>query len=144
MGKNTKYINVNTLKFHRTVHNDTLHKWIPLWRNLFSYFWSFLRLSFYTIKIPWLFPWHKRVYCFSDLYKKIVIFAQFCQVLNFPDRWARCSLRWRHNGRDSVSNHQPHHAFIQTQIKENITVPRHWPMCGEFTGDRWIPRTKGQ
>ena len=34
--------------------------------------------------------------------------------------------------------------FIQTQIKENIKAPRHWPLCGEFTGDRWIPRTKGQ
>ena len=22
--------------------------------------------------------------------------------------------------------------------------PRHWPLCGEFTGDRWIPRTNGQ
>ena len=33
---------------------------------------------------------------------------------------------------------------IQTQIKENIKAPRHWPLCGEFTGDRWIPRTKGQ
>ena len=21
---------------------------------------------------------------------------------------------------------------------------RHWPLCGEFTGDRWIPGTKGQ
>ena len=34
--------------------------------------------------------------------------------------------------------------FIQTQIKENIKAPRHWPLCGEFTGDRWIPRTNGQ
>ena len=34
--------------------------------------------------------------------------------------------------------------FIQTHIKEKIRAPRHWPMCGEFTGDRWIPRTKGQ
>ena len=34
--------------------------------------------------------------------------------------------------------------FIQTQIKENIKDPRHWPVCGEFTGDRWIPRTNGQ
>ena len=32
--------------------------------------------------------------------------------------------------------------FIQVQIKENIKAPRHWPLCGEFTGDRWIPRTK--
>ena len=35
-------------------------------------------------------------------------------------------------------------AFIQTQIKENIKAPRHWPLCGEFTGDRGIPRTNGQ
>ena len=30
------------------------------------------------------------------------------------------------------------------QIKENINAPRHWHLCGEFTGDRWIPRTNGQ
>ena len=29
--------------------------------------------------------------------------------------------------------------FIQAQIKENIIAPRHWPLCGESTGDRWIP-----
>ena len=27
---------------------------------------------------------------------------------------------------------------------ENIKAPRHWPLWGEFTGDRWIPHTKGQ
>ena len=25
-------------------------------------------------------------------------------------------------------------SFIQAQIKENIKAPRHWPLCGEFTG----------
>ena len=34
--------------------------------------------------------------------------------------------------------------LIQVQIKENNTAPRHWPLCGEFTGDRWMPRTNGQ
>ena len=34
--------------------------------------------------------------------------------------------------------------FIRAQIKVNIKAPCHWPLCGEFTGDRWIPRTKGQ
>ena len=29
--------------------------------------------------------------------------------------------------------------FIQTPIKENIKAPRHWPLCGEVTGDQWIP-----
>ena len=32
----------------------------------------------------------------------------------------------------------------QAQIKENIKAPRHWPLWGEFTGDRRIPLTKGQ
>ena len=36
------------------------------------------------------------------------------------------------------------HPFIQVQIIENIKAPRHWPLCREFTGDWWIPRTKGQ
>ena len=26
--------------------------------------------------------------------------------------------------------------FVQAQIKENIKAPRHWPLWGEFTGDR--------
>ena len=29
--------------------------------------------------------------------------------------------------------------FVQAQIKENIKAPRHLPLYGEFTGDRWIP-----
>ena len=28
--------------------------------------------------------------------------------------------------------------------KKTIKAPGHWPSCGEFTGDRWIPRTNGQ
>ena len=34
--------------------------------------------------------------------------------------------------------------IVQAQIKENIKAPRQWPLWGEFTGNRWIPRTKGQ
>ena len=34
--------------------------------------------------------------------------------------------------------------FIPAQIKENIKASRHWPLYGEFTGDRWISRTNGQ
>ena len=32
-----------------------------------------------------------------------------------------------------------HPTVIQTQIKENIEAPRHWPLCWEFTGGRWLP-----
>ena len=51
--------------------------------------------------------------------------------------WAR----WRLKSPASQLFTQP---FIRVQIKENIKAPRHWPLCGEFTGDRWIPRTNGQ
>ena len=30
-------------------------------------------------------------------------------------------------------------SFIQAQIKENIKAPRHWPLCGEFTGAGEFP-----
>ena len=29
--------------------------------------------------------------------------------------------------------------FIQAQIKENIKAPRHWTLCGEFTGTGEFP-----
>ena len=57
------------------------------------------------------------------------------------------TLQWRHNGRDGVSNYQPHDCLLDrilAQIKENIKAPRDWPLCGEFTSGRWIPRIKGQ
>ena len=56
------------------------------------------------------------------------------------------SSPWRHNERDSVSNHrcldgftQP---FVQVQIKESIKASRHWPVwefspvTGEFPAQR--------
>ena len=63
----------------------------------------------------------------------------------FP-RYHYFTLLRCHNGRDGVWNHHPRFAqpFIPVQIKENIKAPRHWPLCGEFTGHRWIPRTNGQ
>ena len=58
------------------------------------------------------------------------------------------ALQWRHNEHDGVSNHQAYECLlkrvIQTQMNENIKAPRHRPLWGEFTGDRWIPRTRGQ
>ena len=34
--------------------------------------------------------------------------------------------------------------FIQGADQRNTIAPRHWSLWGEFTGDRRIPRTKGQ
>ena len=56
------------------------------------------------------------------------------------------SLQWRHNGHDGVwpAFRLFTQVFVQAQIKENIKAPRHYPLWGEFTGDEWIPRRKGQ
>ena len=65
---------------------------------------------------------------------------------NHVSHWLT-TLQSRQNEHGGVSNHQPHYftqAFIQGHIRESIKAPRHWPLCGEFTGDRWIPRTKGR
>ena len=69
------------------------------------------------------------------------LIALWCFLLWFD------TLQWRHDERDDVSNHQPHdllNRLFKARIKENIKALRYWPLWGEFTGDRWIPRTKGQ
>ena len=46
-----------------------------------------------------------------------------------------------------VSNHQPHDCLLNrldADKKINIKALRHWPLWGEFTGDRFFPHTKGQ
>ena len=52
-------------------------------------------------------------------------------------------LQWRHNDHDvrlkSPASRLFTQPFIQTQIKENIKAPRHWPLCGEFTGTGEFP-----
>ena len=57
-------------------------------------------------------------------------------------------LQWHLNGRDCVSNHKPYDCLLNSlfrhRSKKKIKAPRHWPLWGEFTGDRWVPRTNGQ
>ena len=52
-------------------------------------------------------------------------------------------LQWRHNEGNGVSNRDCLlNRLFKAWIKENIKGPRHWPLWGEFTGDRWIPGKK--
>ena len=57
-------------------------------------------------------------------------------IITLTSYWAR----WRLKSPVSLLFTQ---LCIQALIKENIEAPRHRPLCGEFTGDRWIPRTNG-
>ena len=56
------------------------------------------------------------------------------------------SLQWRHNGRASVSNHQPHDCLLNRLFRSKKTSKLRVTglLCGEITGDRWISRTNGQ
>ena len=56
------------------------------------------------------------------------------------------ALQWRHNEHDGVLKHRRlvYSTVCSGTNKKNIKAPRHWPLWGKFTGDRWIPRTKGQ
>ena len=47
------------------------------------------------------------------------------------------SLRWRHNGHDGVSDHQPRDCYPHIRVK--IKAPRQWPLCWEFTGAGEFP-----
>ena len=62
---------------------------------------------------------------------------EFVRNITVTSWWAL----WRLTSQASRFLTQP---SVQVQIKENIKAPRHWPLWGECTGDRWIPRTKGQ
>ena len=72
----------------------------------------------------------------SNTYCEPVILHEVAQGCN--------SLRWRPNGHDSVSNHQPPHCLLNRLFgcrskKTSCKAPRHWPLCGEFTGTGGFP-----
>ena len=59
------------------------------------------------------------------------IIRSVCPI-TMTSQWAR----WRLKSPASRLCTQP---FIRAQIKVNIKAPRHWPLCGEFTGTGEIP-----
>ena len=52
-------------------------------------------------------------------------------------------IQWRHNGRDSVSNHQLHDCLLNRLFRRRSKKASKLPVTG-LCGDRWIPRTNGQ
>ena len=139
--------------------NDTrLLLIVPLATNISEILMEIYTISFKKIHLKMSFPKWRR-FCFGP------IVSTWCDSVSpngvlacymmtpglylayfwlFSLRSVTFSSQWRHNERDGVSNRQPHECLFKAQIKENIKAPRHWPLWGEFTGDRWIPRTNGQ
>ena len=70
-------------------------------------------------------------------YKSNIHFTKIGLSIALTSYWARWPLK-------SPASELFTQPSIQAQIKENIKASRHWPLCVEFTGDRWIPRSKDQ
>ena len=87
------------------------------------------------------FRWYIKIYLyflsFCNTAKTQVVQILRPLIITVTSQW----VQWRLKSSASRLFTQP---FIQAQIKESIKAPRHWPLWGEFTGDRLIPRTKGQ
>ena len=60
---------------------------------------------------------------------------RFWFIITMTSQWAW----WRLRSPASRLFTQP---FIRAQIKENFKAPRHWPLCGEFTGTGEFPAQK--
>ena len=118
-------------------------------------------------KLQWNFNQNSYIFIHENLFQNVV--RKMAAILSRPQcdnerppdtlnaRGSSCkhckygkwkSLRWRHNDHAGVSNHQPRGCLLnrlfRSKSKENIKAPRNWPLCGKFTGDRWISRTNGQ
>ena len=81
-------------------------------------------------------------YCESSLWYTQMRYSGSVDSIRIPSRH---TLQWRHNERVGVSNHHRLDCLLSRLFRqENIKAPRHWPLWGESTGDRWIPFTKGE
>ena len=63
-----------------------------------------------------------------------------------PGLTCACPLQWRHNERDGGSNQQSQHCLLNRLFRRRSKKTSKLSvtgLCGEFTGDRWIPRTNG-
>ena len=105
----------------------------------------------WPVNSPHKWPVTRKMFPFDDVIMDVRIFQvqqsstdlpliwpfRSVEIITVTSQWAR----WHLKSPASRLFTQP---FVLALIKENIKVPCHWPLCGQFTDDRWIPRKKGQ
>ena len=72
-----------------------------------------------------------------------VKFVKWVSWSTFDDKSTMVPVYYSDVTMSAMASQKFTQTFVQAQIKENIKAPRHWPLWGEFTADRWIPRKKG-
>ena len=97
-----------------------------------------MNFFYWKSKLQWLFLF----YCHHDLapnLRQAIHYTDDCDPDKLLSKHILFSLLWRHNGRDGVSNHRPVYSTVYSNAHQRyMKAPRHWPLWGEFTGDRWI------
>ena len=96
-------------------------------------------------------PRQKLLHIISTRNSIRLIFRDENTFNTLPSKWAavvdKWSLQWRHNDRDSVSNHQPHGCLFNRLFgrrSKKTSKLRVTGLCVGNSPGRWIPRTKGQ
>ena len=81
-----------------------------------------------------------------NIFEKCWIIGRVNNAFNKKDIWWHLmyTLRWRQNGRDSISNHQPHDCLLNRLFRRRPKKTSKLRVTGLCARDRWIPRTNGQ
>ena len=88
-------------------------------------------------------------FCIDKAVRRMLECLRPSGLVQFPRRYVlvTSTLQWRQSGR--VSNHQPNDCFLNNSFRRRSKKTSKLRVTGlcevfSFTGDRWIPRTKGQ
>ena len=121
----------------KPVHNNT-------WRHLCDYKEQIYKVQKYPMQISIVqeLRWYNGVCC-----KKTIAFTPWATPLVPYQSSQVIGMHYSDVIMGTIASQITSLTIVYSTIHsdaEKIKAPRHWPLCGEFTGDRWIPHINGQ
>ena len=89
------------------------------------------------LTVPRHYPKQDRLSSVNTHLQMYILKATSGRCITVTFWWARWRLK-------SLASRLFSQKFVQAQAKKKVKAPRHWRFWRELTGDRWIPRIKGQ
>ena len=96
--------------------------------------------EYVTLRIEYMTPLGQKQVSMVWISNNVPQYCGVCYYLFMP--FIRLTSYWAGQRLKSPAWRLSIQPFIQTQIKENIKAPPHWPLCGEFTGTGDFPAQK--
>ena len=110
-----------------------------MWENMYPVRAALSALLVWSSQGQWYNPeahWQNRsITDHNEKNKTLTVYifrGMYSAVITMTSQWSRWRLK-------TPASRLFTQSFIQTQIKENIKAPSHWPLCGEFTGTGEFP-----